>query len=98
MTTAAIKYFDTHEFIKQSKEFGSSEALAKYQVKQFEQAIEVAVSNVKDDIKSKEISTKRDIRESELRPQKEIISSRNQMILWIVRLILANSCIEHFVK
>ena len=98
MTTATIKYFDTHEFIKKSKELGSSEELAEYQVKQFEQAIETAVTSVKDDIRSKELATKGDIRESELRLQKEIISSRNQMILWVAGLVIASGAVQHFFK
>jgi len=33
---ATIKYFDTHEFVKRSKELGASEQLAEYQAKQIE--------------------------------------------------------------
>ncbi len=91
MATISIKYFDTYEFVKKSKEFGSSEELAEYQIKQFEQAIETAVTSVKDEIKSKELATKGDVRESELRLQKEIVSARNQMILWVTGLLGAQS-------
>ena len=112
MTTVSIKYFDTHEFVKKSKELGSSEALAEYQIKQFEQAIETAVISVKDEIKSKELATKHDVdmvrKDVEmvrkdldllkLDLQKEIISSRNQMILWIAGLVIASGMIQHFFK
>jgi|GEM_PF-4286265 len=33
MATATIKYFDTHEFVKKSKELGASEQLAIAQLK-----------------------------------------------------------------
>jgi hypothetical protein len=64
MTTATIRYFDTHEFIK----------------------------------KYKELATKGDVRESELRLQKEIIGLRNQMIFWVAGLIIASGAVQHFFK
>jgi len=75
MANVTLKYFDTHEYIKKSKELGANaEQLAEYQINQIEQAIEAAVKFVKEDIKAKDLATKGDVRESELRLQKEIKS------------------------
>ena len=105
MAVAAIKYFDTHEFVKKSKGFGATEELAEYQVAQFERAIETAIESVKNDIKSKDLATKHDIelvRKDvdlvKLDLQKEITNSRNQMILWIGGLLIASGLIQHFFK
>lgn len=102
MTAAAIKYFDTHEFVKECKRLGLSEELAEYQVKQYEKAIEVAVTNVKDEIKLDDLATKDDLKKEiellRLSLQKEIIHSRNQMILWMVTILMASGLIQHFFK
>ena len=87
MTIASVKYFDTHEFIKKSKELGASEELAEYQVKQIEQAIEVAVTTIKEDLNKQDLATRKDI---------EI--AKNQIILWVAGLFIASGLIQHFFK
>lgn len=61
----SIKYFDTLEYVKQSSEIKDPGALAAYQVKQMELAIETAVRYVKndvhEDINNKQLATKGDI-------------------------------------
>ena len=69
---SVIKYLDTYEFVKQSKALGASEELSEYQVRQIEQAIENAVFEVKSAVASKNVATHADVRETELRLQKEI--------------------------
>ena len=98
MSTLAPKHFDSLDFVEKSKELGVDENVAKYQARQFEQAIEIAISSVKYDIKDKELATKGDVRESELRLQKEISNSKNQTIIWVVGFILASGLIQHFFK
>lgn len=62
----SIKYFDTLEYVKKSTEIKDPGALAAYQIKQIESAIETAVRYVKndvhEDINSKQLATKGDIR------------------------------------
>ncbi len=73
MATATIKYFDTHEFVKKSKELGASEQLAEYQVKQIEQAIEIAVAQ----IEGKELANKQDV-------QLAIAQLKTELIKWMI--------------
>ena len=112
MSTLAIKYFDTHKYVKKSKDLGSSEELAEYQVAEFERAIETAIDSVRNEMGSKELATKHDINIVKydisivrkdidlvkLELQKEIVSSKNQMILWIAGLLFTNGLIQHFFK
>lgn len=105
MAEISIKYFDTHEFIKQSKALGASEELTEYQVKQFERAIESAVKVVKEDIQAKELATKQDIKEieqkikeTELKLEQKIEQASNRLILWVIGILLASGLIQHFFK
>ena len=68
MATISAKHFDVLDFVKKSKEFGSSEQLAEYQARQMEQLVDFAINAAKDEIHSKELATKQDIRE-QLREQ-----------------------------
>jgi hypothetical protein len=96
VTTAAIKYFDTLMFVKKCKIFGMLEELAEYQVQEYEKALEVAVANMKDELKIEELTTKKDLEVLEFKLQKEIVHSRNQIILWIVGFLAANGIIQHW--
>lgn len=57
MTAMSVKYFDTLEYVRKAKELKDPEALAEYQVKQIETAIETAVNQ----IESKDLATKKDL-------------------------------------
>lgn len=57
MTAMSVKYFDTLEYVRKAKELKDPEALAEYQVKQIETAIEIAVNQ----IESKDLATKKDL-------------------------------------
>ena len=61
MTAMAIKYFDTLAYVKESKRLGVPEELAEYQVSEYEKALEVAVDNMRDEIKSDDLATKKDL-------------------------------------
>lgn len=99
------RYFDVLEFVRKSKEYGASEQLAEYQARQFEQALESNLEQMKQEVVNKDLATKADIRESELRLQKEIemvrkeiADSKVQMIIWIAGLLMASGLIQHFFK
>lgn len=78
--SVAIKHFDALGYVKEAKKLGASEELAELQARQIEQAIEIAVATVKDEITLKDLATKKDI---------EV--SKNQIILWVVGIMAANS-------
>lgn len=98
MSSLAVKYFDTLAFVKECKKLGSSEKLAEYQVREYEKALEVAVNNMKDEIKFENLATKKDLEVLKSDLQKEIIHSRNQMILWVAGFFVATGLINHFFK
>lgn len=90
----AISHFDTLEFVKKSKEYGIPEQAAEFQARQIEQAIAIAVNTAREQIRTKELVTKHDlkleitqvkanIKEAELRLQKEIEQAKNQLLLWM---------------
>ncbi|MFN8770667.1 MAG: hypothetical protein ACK5Z5_03535 [Neisseriaceae bacterium] len=76
---ANVKYLDTLEYVKQSKALGASEELSEYQVKKIEEDIENAVIDIRTEVKTKDIASKSDIKETELRIQKEIEVVRKQI-------------------
>lgn len=76
---ANIRYLDTLEYVKQSKRLGASEELSEYQVKQIEEAIENAVIEVRNEVKTRNIASKSDVKETELRLQKEIEGVRKDL-------------------
>jgi hypothetical protein len=88
MTTLTSKHFDTLAYVKQARKLGTSEELAEFQAKQIEQAIDVAISQ----IESKDLATKKDIKELELK----IESTKNQIILWVGGLVMASGLLQHF--
>lgn len=101
MATLTTRHFDTLEYVKQAKKLGTTEELAEFQAKQIEQAIEVAISQ----IESKELATKQDISLvkqdislAKLELEKKIETSKNQIILWVAGLVMANGLIQHFFK
>lgn len=59
--TATVKHFDVLDFVDQSKALGVDEKVAKYQARQIEQAIEIAVDIIKQDVENKELATKGDV-------------------------------------
>lgn len=75
MTALYLRHFDALSFVKKLKELGASEEMAEYQVRQMEDVIDIAVSNIENrELASKSDiqETKGEIRKSELRLQKEI--------------------------
>ena len=67
MTAFVMKHFDSLEFVKKSKELGANEELAEYQARQIEQAIDIAISTARVEIDTRELATKKDIKELELK-------------------------------
>lgn len=73
MNSINMKHFDTLAYVKRARELGTSEELAEFQARTIEGAIDVAVGN----IEAKELATKGDLRETELR-------LKNELIKWIL--------------
>lgn len=87
MSALTIKHFDALSYVKKAKELGTSEELAEFQARQIEDAIEVAILNIKEEIANKDLATKRDLE-----------SAKNQIILWVAGLFLASGLLQHFFK
>ncbi len=87
MTTVPSKHFDALGYVKQAKKLGAPEELAELQARQIEQAIDIAISIIKEDIALKDLATRRDLE-----------STKNQIILWVGGLIMASGLIQHFFK
>ena len=85
--TLTSKHFDTLAYVKQARKLGTSEELAELQARQIEQAIDIAVATVKEEIALKDLATKRDLE-----------TTKNQIILWVGGLIMASGLIQHFFK
>lgn len=84
MSAMAVKIFNVSEFVKTSKELGQNEDLAYFQAHVIEKIANVIDRHINEQqfeiglIKSREAATKGDVRESELRLQKEIEIVRKQ--------------------
>jgi transcription elongation GreA/GreB family factor len=87
MTTITIKHFDALAYVKKAKELGANEELAEYQARQMEQAIDIAIATIKEEIALKDLATKRDLE-----------STKNQIILWVAGLFIASGLLQHFFK
>ena len=105
----ALKHFDLLNFVKKSKELGVPEPLAEYQGRQIEEAIQIAVASSHESVESRELATKKDLKELENRLEVriteiesrlklEIEKSKNQMIVWLIGLLAVNGLIAHFLK
>lgn len=77
----AIKYFDTLEYVQRSKEIKEPDALAAYQVKQIELAIETAVSYVKSEVhhNAQNLRDEIDIYKKELATKSELFSVKTEL-------------------
>ena len=82
MTTTILKHFDVLNFVKESKKLGVPEAVAEYQGRKHET------------VEAKEVATKKDIKELELK----IEQAKNQLFFWLVGLFVASGIITHFLK
>lgn len=87
MSTFTAKHFDVLEFVKRSKQLGVPEPVAEYQARQIEQAVDIAITTVKEDIQAKDLATKKDLE-----------AAKNQIILWVAGLLAASGLIQHFFK
>jgi|GEM_PF-3986907 len=97
--TIAINYssvprFDVVEYIKKLRNAGASQQLAETQAQELEHVLEEAISMSKLDVQSKELATRGNIKELELKIeqtkselQKEIAQSSNRTIIWVVSLL-----------
>ena len=101
MATIIANHFDALGYVKKSKELGVPEQVAEYQARQIEQSIEIAVNTIRHEIENKELATKKDIKELELKIEQvrtEISQSSNKIILWVAGLFVTSGLIQHFFK
>ena len=98
MATLTIKHFDVHDFVKKSKELGVDEKVAEYQARQIEQAIDIAVTVVKEELRAEELATKKDLKELDLKLELKIAEAKNQIIIWMGGLIITSGLLQHFFK
>lgn len=94
MAAAAIKHFDALDYVEHLKNLGVDEKVAKYQARQMEQVIDIAVSTAKSDVENKELATKKDIKELELKIER----TKFELIIWVVGLFIVSGLIQHFFK
>ena len=94
ITINQVKYLDIYEFVKQAKLLGANEKYAEFEARQIETSIEVAVEQIRKELKSNELITKsdleitklslqKDIADAKLELQKEISNTRIQTLIWI---------------
>ena len=81
MTVITMKHFDILEFVNKAKENGITSEFAEYTARQLEQLSEkIEEQRVELDVlKAREPATKGDVRESELRLQKDIEIVRREI-------------------
>lgn len=94
MATAVIKHFDTLDYVEKSKELGVDENVAKYQARQIEQAIDIAVNTARTEIENKELATKHDIKKLEV----QIHKAKFDIVIWMAGFLVASGLIQHFFK
>lgn len=71
--------FDAIEYVKKLRNAGMSQEIAEIQGQELEHIIDALIEQTKQAIDNKELATKGDIRESELRLQKEIEILRSEL-------------------
>lgn len=98
MSTLSVKHFDILAYVQQAKKLGTSEELAELQARQIEQAIDIAITTIKEEIMLKDLATKKDLEVTKLDLQKEISQASNKIILWVAGLFLASGLLQHFFK
>jgi uncharacterized protein YgbK (DUF1537 family) len=81
MTAFSIKHFDTLEFVKKSKEYGINEQFAEYTARQIEQAIDIAVVTAREEMQTRELATKTDIKQLEVKIEQYRYDSL-KFIIW----------------
>lgn len=81
MTALAMKHFDILEFVNKAKANGITQEFAEYTARQIDQLAEtIEEQRIEiDTLKAKEPATKGDVREAELRLQKEIEVVRKEI-------------------
>lgn len=105
MTALNLDHFDALDYVKGSKELGVLEPVAEYKARQIERAINIAVNTSRTEVNNKDLATKKDIKELELKIEQvktdlkvELHKSKDDVVIWIFGLLIANGLIQHFFK
>ncbi len=106
--TAAARHFDALDYVDQARALGVDERVAKYQARQMEQVIDIAVNTARLDLENKELATKKDtqllqkeIKELDLKIEQvrtEIHQSKFELVIWLAGFFVASGLIQHFFK
>lgn len=75
----SIKYFDTLEYVQQSKKIKDQGALAEHQAKQLESALETAVQYVKTDYTQQIETLRSEIHSQDLATKGNVFTVRNEL-------------------
>ena len=89
MTTLAHRHFSTVEHIQKLRKANFTEQQAEVVAELIEQQSQTINEQQKEleGLKSKDLATRGDVRESELRLQKEIAESSTKTIIWVAGLL-----------
>lgn len=93
--------FDVVEYIKKLRNAGVSQEIAEVQAQEMEHVIESVLEQAKNAIDNKELATKHDIKELELKIEQtkaEIHKSKYDIVIWVAGLLIANGVITHLLK
>lgn len=102
-------HFDVLGYVEKAEKLGIPNEVAKFQAREMENLYATTVDGVNKEIQeeliNKKLATKGDVRESELKLQKEIeivrkeiAQSKNQVIIWVAGMFVASGILQHFFK
>ncbi len=86
MGTIAVAYFSAVESIKKLREANFTEEQAEIVIELIEQQAQIIHEhgNKLEQLENKELATKADLRETELRLQKEIVQVKSDLVKWVL--------------
>jgi len=79
------------EYIHELKEAGFTDKQAEVQAKRMEQIVAEVKAEVKEDLKQQDLAKKIDVENTANLLRKEIVEAKNQVILWVIGIVAANS-------
>jgi len=91
MSATVLKHFDLINCIKEYKKLGVSEEIAECHARHFEEIINIAEASAK-----KELATKKDIADLEIRIDLKLEKFKNQLFIWLGSLIIASGLLNYF--
>lgn len=94
--------FNVLEYVKKLRSVNFTQEQAEMQALEMEQVVSRIFIDLKADIKQElhtdELATKKDLDIVKLELQKEIVQSSSKIILWVAGLLITSGLIQHFFK